>query len=79
MLFKEAVSKRILELCETNNFTPNRLAELSTVPPSTLRATLDNKVENPSSYVIYKICRTVRIDMKDFFDSNLFSYKNLDD
>ena len=29
MLFKEAVSKRIYELCNTYNYTPNKLAELS--------------------------------------------------
>ena len=29
MLFKEAVSKRIVELCNKNNITPNKLAELS--------------------------------------------------
>lgn len=58
MLFKQAVSTRILELCNQYNYTPNRLAELSAVPPSTLRALLANKVENPSSYIIYKICKT---------------------
>ena len=35
MLFKQAVSTRILELCNQYNYTPNRLAELSAVPPST--------------------------------------------
>ena len=79
MLFKEAVSKRIFELCDEYNYTPNKLAELSTVPPSTLRAMLANQVTNPSSYVIYKICKTLKIEMKDFFNSELFNYKQLDD
>ena len=76
MLFKEAVSKRIFELCDEYNYTPNKLAELSTVPLSTL---LTNQVTNPSSYVIYKICKTLKIEMKDFFNSELFNYKKLDD
>ena len=79
MLFKEAVSKRILELCELNNYTPNRLAKLSTVPPSTLRATLANKINNPNSYVIYKICKTFKIGLKEFFNSSLFNSKNLEE
>lgn len=77
MQFKEAVSERIYELCDKYHYTPNRLAEMSTIPPTTLRSTLAKRVDNPSSYVIYKICQTFKIEMKDFFDSPLF--KNLED
>ena len=79
MLFKEAISKRILELCNKYNYTPNKLAEMSATPPSTLRATLANQVENPSSYVIYKICKTLKIEVKEFYNSDLFKFNNLDD
>lgn len=78
MLFKEAVSKRIYELCNKYNYTPNKLAEMSMVPPSTLRAMLTNKVDNPSTYIIYKICRTLNIDIKDFFNTSLFNFNNFD-
>lgn len=73
MNFKEAISKRIYELCTMYNYSPNKLAELSTIPPSTLRATLANKVDNPSITNIYKICKTLKISLKDFFDSDLFN------
>jgi len=79
MYFKEAVSTRIIELCKENNITPNKLAELSTVPPSTLLALLANKVENPSSTVIYKICKVFKINLKDFYKSDLFEFENLED
>lgn len=79
MLFKEAVSERIFNLCEQYNYSPNRLAEMSAIPPSTLRAMLSNKVDNPSAYNIYKICKTLKISVKDFYDCDLFNYKNLDD
>ncbi len=79
MLFREAISKRIIELCEKNNVSPNRLAELSTIPPSTLRATLNNNVLNPSATNIYKICKTFKISIKDFFDSDLFNDKDIED
>jgi len=77
MLFKEAVSMRILELCNIYNYTPNKLAELSGIAPSTLQGIISNKVENPSTYILYKICNTLNITIKDFFDSSLFNKDNI--
>ena len=79
MLFKEAISKRIIELCDKNNYSINKLAEYSTIPPSTLRDLVGNGVNNPSCYVIYKICKTFKISIKEFFDNDLFNYENIDD
>ena len=78
MLFREAISQRIFQLCDQYNYTPNKLAELSAIPPSTLRALLANNVENPSSYIIYKICKTLKITLTDFFNSDLFNYERLE-
>ena len=78
MLFKEAVSQRVFELCDRYNYTPNKLAELSAIPPSTLRALLANNVDNPSSTIIFKICKTLKIDLKDFYDSKLFDMNKLE-
>ena len=58
--------------CLRYNYSPNKLAELSAIPPSTLRATLANRVDNPSATNIFKICKTLKISIKDFFDSDLF-------
>ena len=52
---------------------------MSAIPPSTLRALLSNKVENPSSHLIFKICRTLKIDIKEFYNSTLFKFDNIDD
>ncbi len=79
MFFKEALSKRIFELCDEYHYSPNRLAELSAIPPSTFRAMISNKVENPSATIIYKICKTLKIELKEFYDSDLFNFKKLDD
>lgn len=78
MLFKEAISQRIIELCNEYNYTPNKLAEMSAIPPSTLRAMLANQVDNPSSYIIFKICRTLKITLVDFYNSELFDYKKIE-
>lgn len=79
MLFKEAISTRIYELCDKYNYTPNKLAEMSAIPPSTFRALLANKVDNPSSTIIYKVCKTLKISLKDFYDSKLFDFNKLED
>lgn len=79
MQFKKALSLRIEELCTEKNITINKLAETSTIPPSTLRDIINCKVENPSSTVIYQVCKTLKISLKDFYDSNLFELKNIDD
>lgn len=79
MKFKEAISQRILDLCDKSGYTPNKLAELSAVAPSTLRAMLANNVDNPSSYIIYKICKTLKIELKEFYDSELFNFNNIED
>jgi len=79
MLFKQAVSSRILELCKEHHYTPNKLAELSTIPPTTLNSMLSNKVDNPSSTNIYKICKIFNISLKEFFDSELFDFEKIID
>lgn len=78
MDFKIAVSKRILELCKEYNYSPNKLSEMSGIAPSTLRDTIAGLVDNPSATVIFKICKTLDIELKYFYDSDLFSKENLD-
>ena len=78
MFFLETVSQRILELCDKYNYTPNKLAELSAIAPSTLRALLANQVENPSSTIIFKICKTLKIELKEFYNSKLFDMNKLE-
>lgn len=79
MKFKEAVSKRTIELCEKENITINRLAERSTIAPSTLRDLINCRINNPSSYVIYQICKTLNVPLEDFFNSPLFDFNKIED
>ena len=79
MLFKKAVSMRIEELCTEKNITVNKLSETSTIPPSTLRDIVNCTVDNPSSTVIYQVCKTLKLSLKDFYDSDLFDFDKLDD
>ena len=47
MKIKEAVAKRILELCDERNIAVNALAGISGVSPSTVYSMLSEKSKNP--------------------------------
>lgn len=72
MNIKEAVEKRILELCNERNIAINNLANISGVSPSTIYSMLNEKSQNPGIVTIKKICDGLDMDVKDFFNSPLF-------
>ena len=69
---KEAVAKRILELCEERNMAVNALATVSGVSPSTLCSMLNEKSKNPGVVSLKKLCDGLEISIREFFDSDLF-------
>ena len=69
---KEAVAKRILQLCRENNIAVNSLANISGVPPTTVYSMLNEKSQNPGVVSIKKICDGLEISVREFFDSDLF-------
>lgn len=79
MSFNTAIIQRILELCDKNNITPNRLAELSAIPPTTMFNLINGNVSNPSAKNIYKICKVFKITLKDFYNTDLFNNMDFDD
>ncbi len=70
---KEAVAKRILDLCAERNIAVNALASASGIPPSTVYSMLNEKSQNPGIVSIKKICDGLEISIRDFFDSELFN------
>ncbi len=69
---KEAVAKRILELCDERNIAVNALATVSGVSPSTVYSMLNEKSQNPGVVSIKKLCDGLEITARQFFDSPLF-------
>lgn len=69
---KEAVAKRILDLCAERNIAVNALASASGIPPSTVYSMLNEKSQNPGIVSIKKICDGLEISVREFFDSELF-------
>ena len=72
MSAKEAVAKRILELCEERNMAINALASSAGVSPSTIYSMLNSKSQNPGIGSIKKLCDGLDISIRQFFDSDLF-------
>lgn len=70
---KEAVAKRIIQLCDRNNLTINELANNSGVPPSTVYSILNTKSKNPGIVTIKKLCDGLGVSLVDFFDGEMFS------
>lgn len=73
MTIKEAVAKRIIELCNERNIAINALANISGVSPSTIYSMLNEKSQNPGVCSIQKICDGLEITIRHFFDSDIFN------
>ena len=69
---KEAVAKRILQICEERDMAINALANSSGVSPSTVYSMLNEKSRNPGVVSIKKLCDGWEISLREFFDSDLF-------
>ncbi len=69
---KEAVARRILELCAEHNIAINALANTSGVAPSTVYSMLNEKSKNPGVVSIKKLCDGLGISVREFFDCPLF-------
>ena len=69
---KEAVAKRILELCEERQIAVNALANTAGIPPSTVYSMLNEKSQNPGIVSIKKLCDGLDISVRAFFDCDLF-------
>ncbi len=72
MTAKEAVAKRILQLCDERNIAVNALANISGVSPSTVYSMLNEKSQNPGVVSLQKLCDGLDITLRHFFDSELF-------
>lgn len=77
MYLSEAIKLRIVELCNIYNLNVNSLSNKAGINPSTIRSILKSKCNTPNTQTIYYICLALDMDLKDFFNSKLFS--NLDD
>ena len=69
---KQAVAKRIQELCAERSIAINTLANVSGVAPSTVYSILSEKSQNPGIVTLKKLCDGLDISLHTFFNSKLF-------
>ena len=67
-----AVRNRILELCGKRNISINKLANLSALPPSSVKNILYGKSQNPKLLTIKMICDGLEITLGEFFTTPEF-------
>ena len=67
-----AVRNRILQLCNEKGYTINHLANLSAIPPSSLKNILYGKSLNPNILTIKELCDGLEITLGEFFSTPEF-------
>ena len=67
------VRNRILQLCEKNNISINKLASICALPPSSIKNILYSKSKNPKLLTIKMICDGLGITLADFFNTPEFN------
>ncbi len=69
---RQAIARRLLELCEDKNLSINALARISAVPPSTLKNIINGGSKNAGIVTIKKLCDGLEISLYDFFNTETF-------
>lgn len=72
MTILEAVAQRLIELMREKNLTMNGLAQISAVPPSTIKNIFYGKSQNPGIVTIKLLCDGMGITITEFFDTSAF-------
>ncbi len=78
MKLEEAITKRIYDLCEERNITPNKLATMAGLPSATVRCIFYGKSKNPGTRTLLDLCQALGITLFDFFDDPLFKTSDLE-
>lgn len=72
MTIGEATKNRIIELCDKNNITINKLSTLSGVTQSTLNNIISGRNNSTTVSTIKKLCDGLGISIVDFFNTDDF-------
>ena len=77
MTLKEAIAKRILELCEQKQITVNKLSMMCGMTQSTLNNIINTGSKRPQVDTIKKNCDGLGIGLGEFFSAD--SFKEVDE
>ena len=72
MTLKEAIIRRIYELCDDKGLNPNSLATVCGMERSTVYSIIGTKSKSPEVVTIKKICDGLEITLGEFFSTPEF-------
>ena len=72
MNLQEAIKQRILNLCDENHITINKLATLSGMTQSTVNSLITGTTKNPTVLTILRICLGLNMELQEFFNDDVF-------
>ena len=78
MTLSNAVKQRIIDLASQNNVTIHKLALDSGIPYSTVSSFLNGKCTSITLTTLLHICEGSGIELKDFFNDEVFANVSFD-
>jgi len=69
---RTAVANRLVTLCGQRGWTINKLANISAVPPSTVKSILYGRSKNPGIVTLKMLCDGLEISLEEFFSGPEF-------
>ena len=72
MTVGEALRRRIIELCDKNDISINKLSSMSGMTQSTVNNIVSGRNHSTTLSTIKKLCDGLGITVEDFFHSELF-------
>lgn len=79
MRISEAVSKKLLKICDERNISVNKLATMSCLTQSTVQNIISCNSNNPKLLTIVRICDGLGITPREFFDDDIFKKVDRED
>lgn len=69
----EAMSKKLLKICEERNISINKLATICLLTQSTVQNIIECNSSNPKLLTIVRICDGLGMTLEEFFSDELFT------
>ncbi len=79
MFLKDAILKRITNLCQEKSITVNRLCTICGITQSTLANLKIRTKTNVSTITVLRVCRGLNISIKEFFADPIFENIDFED
>lgn len=73
MKLSEAMSKKLLKICEERDISINKLATICLLTQSTVQNIIECNSSNPKLLTIVRICDGLDMTLKEFFSDELFN------